>query len=297
MGKEIILKSVELPNGETLAYREAGTGNENLLLIHGNLSSSLNWDLLMENLPEDIKVISVDLRGFGQSTYNKPINTIKDLADDLKLFIEELDIENLTVAGWSAGGTVAMQLAADYPVHIERLILIESSSIKGYPVGKLDESGRIMKENYIRTKEEMEKLLLPLKNAFQKKDLDAARKFCDSAFYMYNKPEEKRYSKYIEEMIKQRNIADFNHALSVFNISHVNNGIVDGTGEVDRISMPTLVIHGGKDALVTRRMAEEIKRGIGENARLVELPESGHAPFVDDLKGLMDLVVNFIKGV
>lgn len=295
MGRDILLKSVKLPNGETLAYREAGEGDRDVLLIHGNMSSSLSWDVFMESLPDGFRSIAVDLRGFGESTYKKPISAIKDIADDLKLFIEELDMENLIVAGWSAGGAVALQLAADYPVHIEKLILIESTSIKGFPVVKRDASGKAVAGQYVKTKKEMEKLLAGFKSTLEKKDVAALKKMCDTTLYLFNKPEEERYSNYIKEMAKQRNIEDFNYALSVFNISHDNNGLTDGTGEVDRISMPTLVIHGTKDYLVTKTMAEEIKNGIGDNASLVELSKSGHVPFVDNLAGLMDLVMNFIN--
>ena len=45
MSKFVDLKSVNLSNGEILTYREEGMGEETLLLIHGNMSSSKHWDI------------------------------------------------------------------------------------------------------------------------------------------------------------------------------------------------------------------------------------------------------------
>jgi len=47
MANEITLKSIRIPNGETIGYRESGTGDKILLLVHGNMTSSKHWDVLM----------------------------------------------------------------------------------------------------------------------------------------------------------------------------------------------------------------------------------------------------------
>jgi dsDNA-specific endonuclease/ATPase MutS2 len=44
--KEIMLKSVKLPSGETIAYREAGKGTQQIILIHGNGKGILRNELL-----------------------------------------------------------------------------------------------------------------------------------------------------------------------------------------------------------------------------------------------------------
>ncbi len=68
------LQKILLSNGETLAYREEGVGEKILLLIHGNMSSSKHWDILVKKLCDKYRIIAVDMRGFGGSTYNNPIN-------------------------------------------------------------------------------------------------------------------------------------------------------------------------------------------------------------------------------
>lgn len=295
MKKNIQFKTLELPNGETLGYRECGYGSINLLLIHGNLGSSLSFDTLMERIPDDFKAYAVDLRGFGASTYNKPAEAIRDLSQDIKLFVDALEINNLILAGWSAGGAVAMQFSVDYPDYVEKLILINSCSIKGYPVFKRNILGRPIQGQYAKTKQDMTTLLGTLKKAFDEKKMDTINKIFDMELFKIKKPEEERYKAYREEVTKQRNVVDFNYSLINFNISRENNGVVPGTGEVDKIEVPVLILQGDKDTLVNMTMAEEIKKGIGENAELITIKESGHVPFIDNLDELLYNMVNFVR--
>lgn len=47
------LPTVALENGEIIAYRHRpGTGDKTIVLIHGNMTSSLHWDMVMEALDE-----------------------------------------------------------------------------------------------------------------------------------------------------------------------------------------------------------------------------------------------------
>ena len=121
---EIILDSIKLDNGETMGYRKVGEGNKILILIHGNMTSSKHWDIVMENMPSDFTTIGIDMRGFGFSTYNTPINSLKDFSEDLKSFVTLMGIEKFYLVGWSTGGGVAMEFAAKHPEQIEKLVLV-----------------------------------------------------------------------------------------------------------------------------------------------------------------------------
>ena len=109
------MKEVQLTNGETIAYREREGGEKKVLLIHGNMTSSKHWDLVLDNMAEEFKLYALDLRGFGNSSYNQLITSIKDFSDDVKLFVDEIGLKDFAIVGWSTGGAVAMQFAADYP--------------------------------------------------------------------------------------------------------------------------------------------------------------------------------------
>ena len=130
---QVYLKKVELPNGETLGYREREGGHELVVLVHGNMTSSKHWDILLEQMPEEYKLYALDLRGFGSSTYHQPINSLKEFSDDLKLFVDALQLRDFTLVGWSTGGGVSMQYSADYPEHVKKLVLLASASTRGYP--------------------------------------------------------------------------------------------------------------------------------------------------------------------
>lgn len=295
MGNIITTSRVELSNGENIFYREAGAGEKVLLFIHGNTNSSINWDILLEALPGDkFRMIAPDLRGFGESTYNKPVEKIKDFSEDIKLFADKMGLEKFVLIGWSAGGAVSEQFAADYPEMVEKLILLAASSIKGFPLEKRGFLGKVKKGQFIKTRQELAKAIGPMIKIVDSKNLAFLRRISDMSLYKYNKPSDEKYSAYIDEMAKQRNLLDIDYALMTFNISHENNGVVDGTGEVDNIKCPVLILQGERDVLVTEEMARYNKTAMGDKAELVIIKNSGHVPLVDNLEVLTESMLKFI---
>ena len=131
--KKVQYKQVDLPNGERISYREREGGEKKLLLIHGNMTSSKHWDLVIEHLDPSYKIYGIDMRGFGESTYYHPITSIKDFADDVKSFVDMIGLTEFSIMGWSTGGAVAMQFVAENPERCEKLILLASASTRGYP--------------------------------------------------------------------------------------------------------------------------------------------------------------------
>ena len=94
-------KTIKIDNGETYAYLEQGSGNQVLLLIHGNFSGSLYYKPLFDRLPRTIRAIAPDLRGYGDSSYENRFDTLATLATDLRLFLKALNIDKVDVVGWS----------------------------------------------------------------------------------------------------------------------------------------------------------------------------------------------------
>lgn len=292
----ITLNSVELSNGETIGYRKVGKGNKVLVLVHGNMSTSKHWDTVMESMPNEYTTYAIDMRGFGISSYNTPANSLRDFSVDLKLFVDTIGLNKFNLAGWSTGGGVAMYFAIDYPEYVEKLILVESVGIKGYPMFKKDENGKPILGELISTKEEIERdpvQVLPILNAYKDKNKDFLRVVWDSSIYLFKKPSEERYENYLEEILTQRNLVDIDYSLVHFNISNGHNGVVEGSGEVNKIKTPTLVIQGKDDLIVPMNMGVEIAEAIGENAKLELLDNGGHAPMVDDLDRFMNLILSF----
>ncbi len=296
--KEILLHSIKLSNGETMGYRKVGDGDKIVLLVHGNMSTSKHWDRVMESMPEEYTSYAVDLRGFGISSYNTPTDSLRDFSEDLKLFVDAMELDKFNLIGWSTGGGIAMYFAIDYPEYVEKLILVESVGIMGYPIFKKDPQGQPILGEFLTSKKEIAQdpvQVLPILNAYEKKDKDFLRMVWDASIYIFNKPEEERYEEYLDETLTQRNLVDIDYGLVNFNISHMHNGVVEGTGEVDKIKAPTLVIQGKDDLVVPKEMGVGIAEGIGDNARLELLDGGGHAPMEDDLPRFMDLIVKFME--
>jgi pimeloyl-ACP methyl ester carboxylesterase len=95
-----------------------GDDDTAIVLIHGNVSSSLFWQELMLALPADRRVVAIDLRGFGD-TETKPVDAtrgVRDFSDDVFATVQALGLSGVHLVGWSMGGGVALQYALDHPV-------------------------------------------------------------------------------------------------------------------------------------------------------------------------------------
>ena len=95
----------------------AAPAESTVVLIHGNVSSSLFWQELMQDLPSDLRVIAIDLRGFG-GTESLPVDAtrgVRDFSDDVHATLRALGLDTAHLVGWSMGGGVVMQYALDHP--------------------------------------------------------------------------------------------------------------------------------------------------------------------------------------
>ncbi|WP_096186387.1 intracellular short-chain-length polyhydroxyalkanoate depolymerase [Evansella halocellulosilytica] len=291
------IKKLELSNGETLAYRESGQGNDAIILIHGNMASSQHWDILVEHINPNFKVYAIDLRGYGESTYHHPINDIDDFSQDLKLLVDNLELSSFHLIGWSNGGGVAMQFAAKYPEHVKKMILLSSMSTRGYPLFKKDENGNIIER--LETKEQIaaDQVLQSLLNAQKRKDKAFFKLALNQLLYKDKQPNGQRYDKYLEEILKQRNMIDVAYVANKFNISESSNGLTKGTGEIRKIECPVLVLWGRYDLMTSEEMTQEIVEDFKNHGKQVdcEYLETGHSPFTDDKDTLLYSIQNFLN--
>lgn len=115
-------------HGHEVGYRIAGEGPA-VLLIHGMAGSSRTWRDVMPRLAEQYTVIAPDLLGHGESA--KPLGdySLGAHASGVRDLLGALGIERVTVVGQSLGGGVAMQLAYQHPMFVERLVLIGSGGL------------------------------------------------------------------------------------------------------------------------------------------------------------------------
>ena len=116
-------------NGDRVAYRDAGSGDEVLLLIHGMAGSSEAWRDLIPRLAKNYRVVAPDLIGHGQSTKPRGDYSLGAFAVWLRDLLDDLGIARATIVGHSLGGGVAMQFIYQHPDYCERLILISSGGL------------------------------------------------------------------------------------------------------------------------------------------------------------------------
>lgn len=289
-------ETVELSNGETIAYRSRPGGEIPVVLLHGNMSSSVHWDIVFEEMDDRFALYAMDMRGFGESSYESKADSLADFAADVPLFADAIGLSSFHLWGWSAGSGVAMQVAADVPERLRRLVLLASPSTQGLPVYEKDENLQPT-EKILETREELAKdpvSVAPVLDALESQNATAMKEIWKQAIFVNGVPEPQRFDRYIEAPLKQRNLLDMDYALVHFNISHEHNGVAPGSGEVEAIDAPTLVLRGADDLVVTRQMSQRVVEEIAD-ARYVELEDCGHAAMVDDPDRLLEEVESFLS--
>jgi pimeloyl-ACP methyl ester carboxylesterase len=115
-----------------------------LLLVHGNLTTGGWWRYVAASLPDDVRVVAPDLRGFGRSE-PKPIDATRglgDMVDDVRSLLVALgwaDREVVNAAGWSMGGGLLWQYAVAYPDDLASMTMVAPVSPYGYGGTKGDD--------------------------------------------------------------------------------------------------------------------------------------------------------------
>ena len=103
------------------------------VILHGFLGMSDNWKTLGRQFSEQgFQVHLVDQRNHGRSFHHDEFN-YEVLTNDLKLYCDSHELENIVLLGHSMGGKTAMLFAAMYPEMISKLIVADISP-RFYPV-------------------------------------------------------------------------------------------------------------------------------------------------------------------
>jgi len=121
-------------NGVNLYYEIYGKG-EPLLMIHGNGGSFICFANQVEEFSKHFKVILVDCRGRGNSSYQKGVELTFDLqVEDINIFLEKLNIKKTNIVGWSDGGIIGLLLAIKHPEKVNKLV---TSGANIFPEGAI----------------------------------------------------------------------------------------------------------------------------------------------------------------
>ena len=293
---KIEFKKIKLENDETMAYRHVGSGENKLVLIHGFQSSSQFFEDLLESLDENIEVFAPDLIGYGESSYENKHNEMKEWAEDLKYFVDSLDIDNFSLVGWSLGGQVAMDFAGLFPEKIRQLILIASVGVKGFVMPKdkevNDENKKLKLPNFLKifNIKHDHSFTVPILNGIKDQDIDFFEDLFRQTIYNVNDPNPDDLRKMAEDFLKQRCFLESLLAMVTYNNTNEN-----GSGLIENINKKVTWIHGDKDMVVPIDDAYESIEYFPNKVNFIKFDNSGHAVFVDEKEKFIKIFEDLIK--
>jgi len=258
---------VEL-EGVTLEVEDHGHGVP-VVLLHGFPLSSAMWTPIRTAVEQAARLVTPDLRGFGSSDKPERGYSMDELADDVILLADRLDLPRFILGGHSMGGYVALRLAAAHPERLSGLILIDTSASGETPQGKARRDAAIER---IRSGE--------------------AAAFLDEFF-----------PKIVGESTLERapRFAAELRALAVGVPDHVLIGCLagmrdrsDASNLLSRLDVPALVITGEEDLLAPPEVAANMAAAL-RRARLAVIPFSGHTPSVERPIPTAEAILAFLR--
>jgi 3-oxoadipate enol-lactonase len=119
-------------SAEDFFYRDDWFGEpwrkpETAVLIHGNDESSIVWYAWMPRMAQEFRVLRPDVPGFGRSRIPAGFEwSLPSLAAVVAHVLDKAGIDSAHIIGAKAGGTIAMQFAADYPARTRTLSVASS---------------------------------------------------------------------------------------------------------------------------------------------------------------------------
>lgn len=113
-------------NNINIFYETVGSGPP-VLFIHGLGGTHLDWEYQIDHFKEQFTVITVDLRGHGQTDKPTDPYSVELFAQDIAAFIQFIAPQGIHVVGHSLGGMVAFQLALDFPALVKSLTILNSA--------------------------------------------------------------------------------------------------------------------------------------------------------------------------
>jgi non-heme chloroperoxidase len=222
-------------NGETinLYYEDLGKG-KTVLFIHGWPLSGSMWEYQITQLPQQgMRCITYDRRGFGHS--DKPVGPYdyNALAADLKAVIDELELEDVTLVGFSmGGGEIAKYFSLYGGAKVSKVVLI--SAVVPYMLKTEDNPDGVPQEVF----DGMAKQLTDDRPAF----LESFNKDFFGVSLL---------SHPVSDALLQQSANAAMHASPIATLECAKSfSSTDFRADVVTIDVPTLIIHGDADKTV-----------------------------------------------
>jgi len=235
-------------------------GRKTILFIHGWPLSHKAYEYQFDKLPKmGYRCIGIDTRGFGKSDKPKSGYSYNTLADDVRGIVETLKLRNFTLCGHSMGGATAIRYMARH---------------KGYGVSKLALFGAAAPSLTIRPdfpyglpKEAVTKFIEGAYNDRPK----MLRDFGDIFLFQYA-------TQPLSDWFFQLGLEAAGWATAECASTFRDESLFC---DLEKIKVPTLILHGIHDKVCLYPLAEAMKQGI-KNAKLIPFENSGHGLFWEE---------------
>lgn len=261
----VITNSVSLSgNSEEVQifYKDVGRGKP-IVLIHGWPLNHEMWEYQLNELPKhNVRVIAYDRRGFGKSSRPWDGYDYDTFASDLKVLIGTLDLNDVTLVGFSMGGGEVARYLAKYNSdgRVTRAALI--GSVTPFLLKTADNPHGIPQEEFDSIKEQLEEDRAKFLAAFGK------------TFYGYH-----TFSHPVSDEFLQQNLTrSLNAALYATVKSLQAWSTTDFRNDLTKIKIPLLVMHGRED--------ETVPIGISAEETVKQVPHAEYVVYDDAPHGL-----------
>jgi len=112
-------------DGIKLAYDDRGSGSPAFVFVHGWTCDRSFFAPQAEHFAKKHRVVSLDLRGHGESDKPQGAYPISAYADDVAHLIGELKLGKVVAVGHSMGGVTVLQLAVAHPDRVAAIVMVD----------------------------------------------------------------------------------------------------------------------------------------------------------------------------
>ena len=124
-------------NNLTVSFSDEGPDDAPVIIfIHGFPFNKSMWNMQLEELKDDYRVIAYDIRGHGSSDSGNEDFSIELFVKDLLCLMDALKIDKTVLCGLSMGGYIALNAIENYPERFDALILSDTHCIADTPEAK-----------------------------------------------------------------------------------------------------------------------------------------------------------------
>ena len=240
------------------------------LILHGFLGMGDNWKSLGSQYAENgLQVHLVDQRNHGKSFHSENFD-YDILAEDIKDYVMEMELESVLILGHSMGGKTAMQFACTYP-HLTKKLIVADIAPKYYPPHHQDIINGLKKLDFdqIQSRTEADKILGGYISDF------GTRQFLLKNLHWASKGK-----------------LGFRFNLEV--LAKKMEEIGENIGSADHYDGPTLFLRGSKSEYVVENDLPEIKRHFPQ-AQLGTIENAGHWLHAENPKQFFEKSILFLK--